>query len=101
MNNNEENNIITLEDEDGKAVDFELLGRITLEEQTYIILYPAEVSEDEEDNDEIGVVILKESGTEDSDMLEYLPLESEEEAEKVFEEFQNQNEELFEDEDED
>jgi len=50
--------IYTLTEEDGKESDFELIGRIDADGQTYVALAPLEVDEIDED-EEGGFVILK------------------------------------------
>ena len=58
-NENEEldNNIVTLKDEDGNDINFEFLDMIEFEGENYVILLPAEETDDEESDE---VVILKE-----------------------------------------
>ena len=80
-------NIITLKDELGNDVNFEFLDLIEYEGENYVILLPAEVSEDEESDE---VVILKEDKeAEDSEDEEesYVSVDDEETLNKVFEIF--------------
>lgn len=78
-------NIIVLNDEDGKEVKFEFLDLIELDSEEYIILLPI-VEEGEEDTGE--VVILKvEDSEEDSEEETYVSVEDEEVLNRVFEMF--------------
>ena len=80
-------NIVTLKDELGNDVNFEFLDLIEYEGENYVILLPAEVSEDEESDE---VVILKEDKeAEDSEDEEesYVSVDDEETLNKVFEIF--------------
>ena len=80
-------NIITLKDELGNDVNFEFLDLIEYEGENYVILLPAEISEDEESDE---VVILKEDKeAEDSEDEEesYVSVDDEETLNKVFEIF--------------
>ena len=88
MNNfNEENeeidNIIVLNDENGEEVPFEFLDLIELDGEEYVVLLPVE--EDEEEADE--VVILKLEDTESEDEESYVSVDDEEVLNKVFEMF--------------
>ena len=80
-------NIVTLKDELGNDVNFEFLDLIEYEGENYVILLPAEVSEDEESDE---VVILKEDKeSEDSEDEEesYVSVDDEDTLNKVFEIF--------------
>ncbi len=80
-----ETNIVTLKDELGNDVNFEFLDLIEYEGEDYVILLPAEPS-DEEESDE--VVILKEDKeSEDSEEESYISVDDEETLNKVFEIF--------------
>lgn len=87
--NLEENNdnIVVLNDENGKEVKFEFLDIIELDNEEYVVLLP--VSEDEQSEDEGEVVILKieDNDDEDSDEESYVSVEDEEILNKVFEIF--------------
>ena len=75
-------NIIILNDEDGKEVQFEFLDLIEYDEEEYVVLLP--VSEEGEE-DEGEVVILKlEDTDEDSEEESYVGVEDEEILNKVF-----------------
>jgi len=53
-----ETEIYTLTEEDGKESDFELIGRVDVEGQSYVALAPLDLDVDDED-EEGGFVILK------------------------------------------
>ena len=78
-------NIIILNDEEGKENRFEFLDLIELDNEEYVVLLPA----DEEESDEPGeVVILKvEESDEESDEESYVSVDDEEILNKVFEMF--------------
>ena len=80
MDENEElNNIITLNDEDGQEVQFEFLDLIEYNEEEYVILLPVEETEEAGE-----VVILKVEDTESEDEESYVGVEDEEELNAVF-----------------
>lgn len=80
MDENEElNNIITLNDEEGKEVQFEFLDLIEYNEEEYVILLPVEETEEAGE-----VVILKVEHTESEDEESYVGVEDEEELNAVF-----------------
>lgn len=84
-------NVVTLVDEEGKEISFEMLDRVNYEGNDYIVLLPIEEMENEDE--EAEVIILR---IEDRDGEEvYVGVEDEEELENVFEIFQSR----FEDED--
>lgn len=83
----ENENIIELEDESGKKIEFEFLANMTVDENNYIVLYPVD-----DEGDDAGVVILKQVESSSEDENEYVPIEDENEAEKVFQEFLNSQE---------
>ena len=92
FNDNQENlnegdeldNILTLNDENGNAVDFEFLDLIEYEGEEYVVLLPVEDEESEEPGE---VVILKLEDTESEDEESYVSVEDEEVLNKVFEIF--------------
>lgn len=75
-------NIIILNDEDGKEVQFEFLDLIELDGEEYVVLLPVE---EEEESGE--VVILKVEDTESEDEESYVSVDDEEILNKVFEMF--------------
>jgi len=77
-------NIIVLNDEDGKEIQFEFLDLVELDSEEYVVLLPiAEEGEDEEGE----VVILKVEDTDSEDEESYVSVEDEETLKKVFEIF--------------
>jgi uncharacterized protein YrzB (UPF0473 family) len=87
--------IITLTDEEGNDLKFEILDVVVFEEKEYLVVAEAEV-EDEED---VGVTILH--ITEEDGEEVYDTVVDEELAKKVFDEFVKQQEELEAEESED
>lgn len=77
--NEEFDNIITLNDEDGKEVKFEFLDIIEYNDEEYVILLPTEETDDAGE-----VVILKVEQTENEDEESYVGVEDEEELNAVF-----------------
>lgn len=77
-------NIIILNDENGEESRFEFLDLIELDNEEYVVLLPAEESDEEPGE----VVILKVEDTdEDSDEEAYVSVDDEETLNKVFEIF--------------
>ena len=77
-------NIIVLNDEEGKEVKFEFLDLVEYEDEEYVVLLPL----DEEDSEESGeVVILKVEDTESEDEESYVSVDDEETLNTVFEIF--------------
>ena len=77
-------NIIVLNDEDGKEVQFEFLDLVELDSEEYVVLLPI-AEEGEEDEGE--VVILKVEDTDSEDEESYVSVDDEEVLSKVFEMF--------------
>lgn len=75
-------NIIILNDEEGKEVKFEFLDLIEYENEEYVILLPAD---EEEDSDE--VVILKVEDTDSDEEESYVSVDDENVLNEVFEMF--------------
>ena len=86
LNEELEDNIIILNDEDGKETKFEFLDLINYDDEQYVVLLPTE-----EESDEPGeVVILRvEDTVQDSDEESYVSVEDEEVLNKVFEIFKD------------
>ena len=86
LNEELEDNIIILNDEDGKETKFEFLDLINYDDEQYVVLLPTE-----EESDEPGeVVILRVEDTDqDSDEESYVSVEDEEVLNKVFEIFKD------------
>lgn len=82
-----DDNIIILNDEEGKETRFEFLDLIELDDEEYVVLLPAEETEGEDAGE---VVILKVEDTEeDSEDESYVSVEDEEVLNKVFEIFKD------------
>jgi uncharacterized protein YrzB (UPF0473 family) len=81
-----DDDIIILNDEDGKEVKFEFLDLIELDGEEYVVLLPAEEAESEKDEEPGEVVILKVEDTDDeeSDEESYVSVDDEEILNKVF-----------------
>ena len=76
-------NIIVLNDEEGKEVEFEFLDLVEYEDEEYVVLLPIE----EVDGDAGEVVILKVEDTESEDEESYVSVDDEETLNTVFEMF--------------
>ena len=77
-------NIVILNDEEGKEVTFEFLDLVELDDEEYVVLLPVSEEGEEEEGE---VVILKVEDTEDEDEESYVSVEDEEVLNKVFEIF--------------
>lgn len=75
-------NIIVLNDEEGKEVKFEFLDLIEYENEEYVILLPVE-----EDDDSGEVVILKVEDTDSEEEESYVSVDDQEILNAVFEIF--------------
>lgn len=75
--------ILLLKDEVGQEIEFEYLDTIQFNQQEYVVLLPTHTEPDEEGE----VVILQVKTEGDSNTEVYLPVESEEVLESVFESF--------------
>ncbi len=84
-------NIVILNDETGKEVQFEFLDIIEYGDYEYIVLLPVE--QDEEDEGE--VVILRIEDNESEEEESYVSVEDEEVLSKVFEIFKEKFKEEF------
>lgn len=81
-----EDNIIALNDENGEETRFELLDLVELEGEEYIVLLPA----DESDEEPGEVVILKvEDSEEGGEMESYVSVDDEATLNKVFDIFKD------------
>ena len=78
-------NVIILNDEEGNEVKFEFLDLVELDEEEYVVLLP--IAENEEDEGDGEVVILKLEDTESEDEESYVSVDDEEVLNKVFEIF--------------
>lgn len=80
-------NIVTLQDEEGNEVEFEFLDLIQYDDKEYVVLLPT----DENDN-EVVILQLEEV---DDEIESYLSVEDEETLYEVFEIFKEANREYF------
>ncbi len=81
-------NFITLTDDEGNNIDLEYVDALEMDGQTYMAFFPVEEEGADTDSDDYGLVILKSVMVDGEEMLS--TLESEEEAEKVYELFMEQ-----------
>ena len=95
VNDNDNNNdddmeveIYTLTDEDGKESDFELIGRIDENGQSYVALAPIDDEEENEEGDEAGFVVLK-VAEEDGEEI-FVTIEDDEEFDRIADIFEDE-----------
>ena len=81
--NEEVDNIIVLNDEEGNEVQFEFLDLIDYEGEEYVVLLPAEETED------AGEVVILQVEDTDSEEESYVSVEDEDVLNKVFEIFKD------------
>lgn len=79
----ENENYITLTDDNGDEVSFEVIGEVEYQERYFAVMLPF----DEEDD---GVVILEIMPSDDEEMGEFLSIEDEELLQAVFEKFKSE-----------
>ena len=77
-------NIIILSDENGEDVQFEFLDLIEYDSEEYVVLLPAE-EDAEEDDGEVVILKVEDSGVEDEES--YVSVDDEETLNAVFEIF--------------
>ena len=82
--NLEEENIIVLNDENGKEVRFEFLDLIEYDGEEYVVLLPV-IEEGEEDSGEVVILKLEEMDSEEEES--YVSVDDEEVLNKVFQIF--------------
>lgn len=80
----EDEQIVTLTDEEGNSVDFAEVAAIEYEDQFYVLLQPIDDVEDFED-DEVIVCLVEKGDVEGEEII--TAVEDEELAEKVFDEY--------------
>ena len=85
-NNEELDNIVILKDEDGNDVKFEFLDLIDYEGEEYVVLLPAEESEDAEP-EEVVILQLEKGSDENSEEETYVSVDDEDVLNAVFEIF--------------
>ena len=82
--NLEEENIIVLNDENGKEVRFEFLDLIEYDGEEYVVLLPV-IEEGEEDSGEVVILKLEETDSEEEES--YVSVDDEEVLNTVFQMF--------------
>ncbi|MCI8632264.1 MAG: DUF1292 domain-containing protein [Lachnospiraceae bacterium] len=87
----EMNSIISLTDEQGNEVQFELLDVVPYNGNEYIAIVPAEEEDEEGDMVQLYRIVPDEDGETET----YVGLESEEELDAVYSEFQKRNADFF------
>lgn len=87
----EMNSIISLTDEQGNEVQFELLDVVPYNGNEYIAIVPAEEEDEEGDMVQLYRIVPDENGETET----YVGLESEEELDAVYSEFQKRNADFF------
>ena len=93
MENEEMDNIITLNDEEGKEIKFEFLDLVELDDEEYVVLLPV-AEEGEEEGGEL-VILKLEDTDDDSDEESYVGVENEEILNKVFQIFKEKYKDEF------
>lgn len=88
MSNEYGPNFITLTDDEGNDIELEYVDALEYNGQTYMAFFPTLADEEDEDNDDYGLVILKSIIVKGEEMLS--TLDSEEEADKVYDLFMEQ-----------
>lgn len=81
----ETENYITLTDDDGNEVSFEVIGEVEYKERYFAVLLPF-------DEDDDGVVILEIMPSDDEEMGEFLSIDDEKLLNEVFEKFKSEYE---------
>ena len=81
--NEEMDNIIVLNDEEGNEVEFEFLDLIEYEGEEYVVLLPAE------ETDDAGEVVILQVEDIDTDEESYISVEDEDTLNKVFDIFKD------------
>ena len=89
-------NYVVFTDDDGNDMEFEHLDTITVDKKIYIVCVPAPTGENDE---EIEEVMIFEALKDDEGLDYFEQVENEDVLERVYSEFQERNEDLFEFED--
>lgn len=79
----ENGNYITLTDDDGNDVSFEVIGEVEYQERYFAVMLPF-------DEDDDGVIILEIMPSDDEEMGEFLSIDDEELLQAVFEKFKSE-----------
>lgn len=88
MSNEYGPNFITLTDDDGNNIELEYVDALEYNGQTYMAFFPTLSEDDDEESEDYGLVILKSIIVKGEEMLS--TLDSEEEADKVYDLFMEQ-----------
>lgn len=80
--------VYTLTDEDGQEGEFELIGSLDIDGQSYVALLPLDKDEGEEDEEDYGFVILK--VTEENGEEVFVSIDDDEEFERVADAFEDE-----------
>lgn len=83
MEEEENENYITLTDDDGNEVSFEVIGEVEYQERYFAVLLPF-------DEDDDGVVILEIMPSDDEETGEFLSIDDDELLQAVFEKFKKE-----------
>ena len=84
--NEELDNIVSLNDENGNEVKFEFLDLVELDEEQYVVLLPV-AEEGQEEEGEVVILKVEDTDNEDSDEESYISVDDDEILNKVFEIF--------------
>ena len=79
-------NIIVLNDEDGKEVKFEFLDLVELDDEEYVVLLPI-AEEGQEEEGEVVILKVEDKDDEESDEEAYVSVDDEDTLNRVFEIF--------------
>ncbi len=79
----ESENYITLTDDNGEEVSFEVIGEVEYQERYFAVMLPF-------DEDDDGVVILEIMPSDDEEMGEFLSIDDENLLQAVFEKFKSE-----------
>lgn len=86
---NEDENIIIIQSDDGDELRLEVLDIIYNDDSNYVV----GISADDEESDEVVIMRLNPINDEEDELL---PIESQEELDRIFEMFKERNKEFFE-----
>jgi len=87
-------NFVTLTDDEGKEIELEYIDALEMNGETYMAFFPVVEEGKEEDEEEYGLVILKQAIEEGEEIL--VTVDDEDELNAVYDKFMEQ---LMEDED--
>lgn len=87
-------NFVTLTDDDGKEIELEYIDALEMNGETYMAFFPVVEEGEEENEEEYGLVILKQAIEDGEELL--VTVDDEDELNAVYDKFMEQ---LMEDED--